>query len=404
MRSFRRVAVARGLVGVVFALQASGVSGAEAKSGPVTVEAELTIDAMRVVSGGSSCGEAYPSLVRVGATVDAERGFGWKGATWYGSVMRLGGRSPSDRAGDAQGLSNIDGPNAWWVHEAWIEQRLGSGDVTIRAGLYDLSAEFDVVDSGSLFLNGSHGTGPEFSQSGINGPSVFPYTALGLRGRFRAGRGYVQVAALDGVPGHPDGSPGTTIRIENREGLLLVAEGGAAGWGGAGRAKAALGAWHYTHAHAIVDDAAGTRENETVSSTGLYAILEGSLVAPDAGLGGGLGGWVRVGIADPDSNRFGRYVGGGLVWHGPFPRRGGDALGLAVAHATNGGTFLAAQRDEGTARERSESVVEATYRFRWTDWLSLQPDVQWVRNPDTDPRRRDALAIGLRFRITVGEE
>jgi hypothetical protein len=35
--------------------------------------------------------------------------------------------------------------------------------------------------SASLFLNSSFGIGPEFSQSGLEGPSIFPNTSVGAR-------------------------------------------------------------------------------------------------------------------------------------------------------------------------------------------------------------------------------
>ena len=43
---------------------------------------------------------------------------------------------------------------------------------------------------------------------------------------------------------------------------------------------------------------------------------------------------------------------------------------------------------------RRESVLEITYRFQVTRWLSLQPDVQFIWDPHLS--RRDATAIGLR--------
>jgi porin len=36
---------------------------------------------------------------------------------------------------------------------------------------------------------------------------------------------------------------------------------------------------------------------------------------------------------------------------------------------------------------------------RVTEWLTVQPDVQYVVNPGTDPALDDALVVGLRFEI-----
>ena len=42
-------------------------------------------------------------------------------------------------------------------------------------------------------------------------------------------------------------------------------------------------------------------------------------------------------------------------------------------------------------------TVELTYRFLATRWLYVQPDLQYVINPDTDPTRRNAVVAGVRL-------
>ena len=69
-------------------------------------------------------------------------------------------------------------------------------------GLYDLNTEFDALESAGLFLNSSQGIGPEFAQSGLNGPSIFPTTTLGLRAKWAPGsRFYLESVVLNGLAG-----------------------------------------------------------------------------------------------------------------------------------------------------------------------------------------------------------
>jgi porin len=42
-------------------------------------------------------------------------------------------------------------------------------------------------------------------------------------------------------------------------------------------------------------------------------------------------------------------------------------------------------------------VVELTWRVPITGWLHLQPDLQYVINPNTDPARRNALLAIFRI-------
>jgi porin len=54
----------------------------------------------------------------------------------------------------------------------------------------------------------------------------------------------------------------------------------------------------------------------------------------------------------------------------------------------------------GQPEDRAETNVELTYRAAITGWLSVQPDLQYVVDPDTDPTRRDALAVDLRVVVS----
>jgi porin len=67
-----------------------------------------------------------------------------------------------------------------------------------------LNSEFDAIESAKLFVNPSHGIGADFAQTGLNGPSIFPFAGLAVRLRAERGPFSVQVAALDAVPGDPD--------------------------------------------------------------------------------------------------------------------------------------------------------------------------------------------------------
>ncbi len=49
-----------------------------------------------------------------------------------------------------------------------------------------------------------------------------------------------------------------------------------------------------------------------------------------------------------------------------------------------------------------ETNIEVTYRAALTDWLTLQPNVQYVINPGTNPALDDDLLIGLRFETGYG--
>jgi len=90
-------------------------------------------------------------------------------------------------------------------------------------GRYDLNSEFYRLQLASLFLNSSFGIGPEFSQSGLEGPSIFPNTSVGARFAIKPIEEIVlRTAALDGVP--VDRSNGTRALFAQGDGVLAVTE------------------------------------------------------------------------------------------------------------------------------------------------------------------------------------
>jgi len=328
-------------------------------------------------------------------TIDAERAFGWRGATLFAYVLHNNGEPFSDElVGAAQGVSNIEtGVRATRLYEAWVEQRFASDRASLKLGLYDLNSEFDAIEAAALFLNPSHGIGPDFSQSGLAGPSIFPLTSLGVRGDYKlTDKALIRAAILDGVPGDPARPDRTVVRLSEAEGALAVVELNFAD----DRTRAALGYWRYTGRFEPVlpsssaDGSMGRRGND-----GLYAFVERKLTR-ESDNAQGLAGWVRVGFADEQLNAIGRYTGAGLTYTGPLSGRAEDQIGLAAGVAWFGDPFRRGAALAGEALAEHELIIEATYRAPVTRWLTLQPDIQYVIKPGGSSSMRDALVLGLR--------
>src|SRR5579872_875455 len=205
--------------------QAAPAADAAPAPAPPAVTCSVIYDgeALWNASGGLRTGAVYLGTLRLPVTVDGERLLGWRGMTFYAEGLAAHGGEPERWVGDAQGVSNLAAPGGAQLYEAWLQQNLLGNRVSVLAGRYDLNSEFYRLQTAGLFLNGSFGLGPEFSQSGAGGPSIYPDTAVGARLAFKPARDVVlRAAVLDGAPVE---RPGEGARLFAKgDGELLVGE------------------------------------------------------------------------------------------------------------------------------------------------------------------------------------
>jgi porin len=406
------------LVLAVFVVVASSRSAsAQSQDDGIRLEVLYTADVAANLDGGQDTGMRYLDNIDVAFALETDPLIGWPGATVFLYGLGNQGGGISELAGDAQGVSNIEAPTSWRLYEAWIEQVLPGNRVSILAGLYDLNAEFDVIWTGSLFMNSSHGIGPDFSQSGMNGPSIFPVTSLAVRARGSiSNRLIFKAAILDGVPGDPEKPTGTHVKFGDDDGILMAGEvvvllGGDEEWKTEPSrfrlvsrtdveffdARFAVGAWKYTGKFIELRDAAfPALSTPSTDNRGVYALAEWNVLREPDDAAQGLSAFGRYGIANDRINRFASYAGLGLVYTGLLPGRDHDQTGLAVASARNGDPYLESHPRE---LDRTETVIEATYLASVTSWLSVQADLQYVVNPGTNPAFSNALVPAVRLQI-----
>jgi porin len=370
-------------------------------------------------AGGIRTGAVFVGNLHLQLQVDAERLLGWRGATLFLNGLATHGGHPSLLVGDAQGVSNLEASGGWQLYEVWFQQNSLENRISALVGRYDLNTEFYRLQSATLFLNSSFGIGPEFSQSGRGGPSIFPDTSVGVRLAFKPTRDVVfRAAVLDGVPvDRPDG--GRRLFAKG-DGLLLVGEaaflsrpapegrplgsrfriGRSAGLSPYD-SKLAVGGWYYT---AQFDDLSERepdgRPVRHRGSAGAYALVDELVHRSAAPSSRQINVFGELGLGDSRVNRFGFYAGGGLVFSGLLPALQNDELGLAIAIARNGSHFIELQRQNAVPVTGTETTVELTYLLQIGNHLALQPDLQYVVRPGTDPTRKNALAVALRFELS----
>lgn len=358
----------------------SAAAQAEDEARPVVALSYVT-DILSNVDGGEKRGTAW--LGRADLTVEVPGDvLGLGGVDLFADLMFLHGNDLSGRlVGDGQVVSNIDAPSDLRPIEIWANVDL-SGGRRIKMGMIDLNSEFDVQQVGTLFLNSSHGIGPDFSQSGHNGPSIFPSTSLGLVAEQATERYELRAGIFDALPGTLGDPRRLVVRAPIKHGALLAAEGQI---NLSQDTLLRVGGWHYTKGFDRLDPSEPRRGH----SSGVYAMAEGRLFEAKSRSGDA---WVRVGTARSEVNPIATSVGAGFSYGDDNQK-----VGVAVAYARLGDPALARFRAEGVDPERAETAIELTYAKRISSNLQLQPNLQYIVNPGWDRDRSDALVMGLRL-------
>jgi porin len=363
----------------------------------IELEAAYTGEYFSNVAGGIERNTAYLDNIDIVLGIDLEQFIGLRGGLLNLYVLANSGDSPSEYIGDAQVASNIDTDDTWKLYELWYEQLLLNDRFSIRAGLYDLNSEFDAIETASLFHNSSHGIGPDYSQSGINGPSIFATTSLALRAIVSATDNLnLMVAALDGTPGDPEDPYGTHVRLEDDDGVLLAGEVSyVSDSEDDPYMKLAIGGWAYTNEYEYIDNAGSVG----TGNAGAYLLAERQLSSENSIYSQGLAAFGRIGIANTDYNQLGTYFGTGIVYTGLLPGRDEDKLGVAIAAANNSSRYKNLVADQGSEVDNSEVNIELSYSAALLPWLVIEPDIQYIVNPGFDPSLDNAFAVSLRFSI-----
>jgi porin len=379
--------LAASIVGAASPLAAQGAEPAPAAGAKFGVA--YTSDLLANTNGGLKRGKAL--LGKLDATAKLNGGaFGIAGAHAFLHLQFVHGRSFSRKlVGDAQTVSNIEAVSALRPLEAWIDVPVVGDRAYLKFGLVDLNSMFDVQTVGALFLNSSFGIGADFSQSGLNGPSIFPTTSGALVLTAEIERGAARLGLFDAVAGIPDRPRRTRLGFPGRKGLLAVAEVEHR-LGEHHAAKA--GIWIYsTRFDALPDAGPDGEPRQLRRNKGGYATLEGRIAR---GNDGPLDGWIRIGFAEPSINEISTALGGGAVWS-----LAGGQLGLAASHVRLGGRAKRAGAAEGESRTAAETAIELTYNLPVTPNFAVQPDLQYVINPGFRSQIGDALVAGIRIRF-----
>ncbi len=397
----------------------------------VAFSVKYTGEVFANVQGGIKRGASYDGLFLPELDIDLEKLVGWHGASFSASMVQ--GHGPALSTGWVGNFLNVSNdvavPPATRLYNLWLQQNLFDDVVSVRAGLMNVDAEFITTLTGSLFMNGSFGWPGWLGIDLPGGGPAYPLSGPGVRVKLQSPQGYyLQSAVFSGDPtGHSgSNSPSTGIPsgtvVSFTGGAFFIAEGGYA----INQDKEAkgpplalkLGGWYHTSTHFQDQrfDTAGISLASPLSNGaplnhqgdwGVYAIADGTIFGRTVGI------CPHRRQYPNDRNLISLYADAGLTYKGLIPGRGDDTAGIALAYARIGDNARGLDQDVQVFSSNPffpvrdhEAVLEVSYQFQVTPWMTMQPDLQRifhpggnVLNPDGS-QRRDALVLAVRSTLT----
>jgi porin len=385
------------------------------------------------LTGGLHQGVVYDGLTTASLTLDLDKLAGWTGATFFVDAYQIHGRGPdANLNGNLQDVSNIEATRDTKLYQLWLEQHLWDGRLIIRVGQEGANDQMMITQYGALFLNSSFGypgmLPVDLPQGGPNYPIAAPFVRVQLQPINRitlVGAVFNDAPAPNG-PGDPQlrDKGGTAFRLnghalafgelwysvnqqDNAPGLPATYKLGF--WTDSARFNDQL---FDTNGVSLANPASNGMPRQHSPDFAIYGIVDQMVWQQPGNKKQGIGVFLQIMGAPGQFNMGNLFIEAGLNWMAPFRGRDNDVFGLGVSYlgispATRRfGSDLVAVTGSGARYASNETVIEGTYLYQATPWLSLQPDVQVIVNPGAGipssfsptPLKNDVIA-GVRASI-----
>ena len=313
----------------------------------------------------------YQGLYNLSVDLDSEKLNLYKGGKLH-ILYQVGnkGRNSMEFLNTYSDMSSYDPMKSInQISELYYEQSIKEDLLNLKIGKQDANADFQALNTGFEFLNLS------FSFIDNTPMPLFPSQQMGVRARIKLPKEiYIQNGFYDGNlkigAGPKSFFTGENDYLNMTEIYKLTDFKGKEG-------KYLVGDWIKT---------------SDKTNYGFYAGFEQKLTDKFEDKSGGLTAFGQFGYGRNSINDVPYYAGGGFVFKGITKKRKEDSVGIAFGwHQFN-------ETLHKTEHKTAEKVIELFYKIKLTEFLYIQPDIQYIMKPSGS--EKDAFALGLRTCIT----
>lgn len=360
-----------------------------------TGEMATLLDAKRA----SSHGTEYADQFEIGAHLDLEKIAGWKDTEAQINVTERNGRSLSNTSdalnGQSTGVENghlsstqeVWGRSQTWrLTDFWIKKKFLEQKLDIKVGRFGEGEDFNSFDCDfqNLALCGSQ-VGNWVGDQWYN----WPVSQWAARVKYNVTpEVYAQVGVYEYNPENLERGKGFNLSTDGSKGAIIPAE---LVWTPNVGAEKLPGEYRAGYYYSTVDAQEITQPLQTSHKQGGWVVAKQQLTAHKADASRGLSGFVNLTVhdADADTNAVSDMQNLGLVYKGAMDCRPKDEIAVGVARIN---------MNDGLNDQRSKEIdAEIYYGLHATNWLTIRPNVQYIRHVGAYKNGENAWVGGIKF-------
>lgn len=314
----------------------------------------------------------YSDQFALGAQLNLEKILGWQDTEAQITITERNGRSLSQTHDALQGhLSSVQEVwgrgQTWRLTDLWIKKLFLDQKLDIKVGRFGEGEDFNTFDCDfqNLTFCGSQ-VGNWVGDQWYNWP--VSQWAMRVKYQFQPEL-YGQVGIYEYNPENLRRSKGFNLSTDGSEGAIIPVE---LVWQPKALLQQLPGEYRLGYYYSTADANEIEHPDQTRHKQGMWLVLQQQLTQPEANSERGLKGFINLTVHDKSTNTVDNMQNIGLVYTGLTPRRPQDQLAIAFGRISINNRAQSGQNQEYDA--------EVYYGIHATNWLTLRPNIQYIRH------------------------
>ncbi|CAK9887831.1 MULTISPECIES: carbohydrate porin [Pseudomonas] len=365
----------------------------------------------------------YSDQFALGTHLDLQKILGWHDAEFQLTVTERHGNNISNdrindpRVGGFTSAQEVWGRGQTWrLTQMWIKQKYFDGALDVKFGRFGQGEDFNSFpcDFQNLAFCGSQ-VGNWVGDIWYN----WPVSQWALRVKYNlTPELYAQIGAYEQNPSNLDRGNGFKLSGSGTQGAVIPVE---LVWSPAvnGLKGEYRAGYYYSNAKAsdVYKDSneqpaalSGQAYRSSSSKHGFWLGAQQQVTSLASDHSRGLSVFANATLHDKKTNAIDNYVQAGVVYKGPFDARAKDDIGFALARVHVNPAYRKNAQAINQARgvsdyndplfrpiQDTEYSAELYYGIHLADWLTVRPNLQYIRHPGGVSQVDDALIGGIKI-------